>query len=174
MITIRSIERTQAPDHAEELVDLWTRTFVDAYHADFSPENIDAYCRDNFAVDTALDLLRAPGTRVGFADRDGAAVGFYLIRFVECPVFLPGASAELKQIYVLAPEYGKGTGKELLAHARERVLATGRSWMWLFVADMNERAKTFYKHMDFERISPGPAVNVGTDRVPTSLMARCL
>ncbi len=173
-VVIRNIARENARDHAAELADLWTRTFFDAYKDVHSPENIETYTRENLTVEAAHDWLAKPGIRCAIAERNGAPVGYCMVRYIDSPIMLPGPSAELKQIYILASEYGRGTGRALFEHARARVLGTGRSWMWLFVADNNDRAKAFYEGLDFARFSKGPVFHVGTDKLPSSLMARAL
>ncbi|MEK9671044.1 MAG: GNAT family N-acetyltransferase [Rhodospirillaceae bacterium] len=174
MIAIRNIERSEAANHADELADIWKKTFQDAYGDVFTPEAIKAYGDEHHTLEEAERWLTMPGTRAAMAERDGEVVGFYIVRYVECPVFLPAASAELKQIYVRASEFGQGTAHELFEHARARIKGTGRGWMWLFVADFNNRAKRFYEKLDFARIGPGPAHTVGAEKLPCSLLARCL
>lgn len=71
-----------------------------------------------FAHGQALteDVLAANDVRV--ADRDGAPVGF-------CTLLHRGATVVLDDLWVDPAEIGRGTGRLLFEHARDRAAATG-------------------------------------------------
>ena len=102
---------------AKHLVGLWTTTFEEAYYAVHSEENIRTYCETNYTIDAAEAALSDPKVICKVVFRDVTALGFYLLKHNECPVPLSGRASELKQIYVLASEYGSGIGKLLFEDA---------------------------------------------------------
>jgi hypothetical protein len=82
--------------------------------------------------------------------RGAAATGHTTVKNHPCPVALDGASAELKQLYVLPSEFGT----------------------WLAVADSNTRAQAFYRKHGFAPVGAGPTFEVGAESVSSTLMAR--
>lgn len=157
---------------AHHLVGLWTTTFEVAYKAVHSEENIRAYCESNYTVDAAEAALSDPKVICKVAFREPMALGFYLVKHNECPVSLGGTSSELKQIYVLASEYGSGVGKLLFDDAIQCVQDAGGSWIWLTVSDLNQRAQSFYRKLAFKPLGMGPVIEVGSDRLTSTIMGR--
>jgi len=165
-------KRRVGPDFAAQLAALWSTTFEQAYRDEHSAENIRAYCAANYTVDAARAALTDPSTVCKVAFDQDAAVGFFVLKHQECPVPLAGGSSELKQIYILASEYGSGLGRSLFADAVSCVRNAGRSWIWLSVSDRNRRAQAFYRKLAFEPLGPGPVFEVGSDRLTSTMMAR--
>ncbi len=154
----------------DELVHLWVETFTKAYEGVHSPENIHAYCSENFTADAAMEVLSNDRIDCCIAYRNAQPAGYYVIQHHRCPIELDGESSELKQIYILSREYGTGLGRSLFEDASEVVRNTGRKWLWLCVSDINYRAQAFYKKLDFKSIGPGPALKVGTDQLSSTVM----
>ena len=157
-------------ESADELVCLWTETFVQAYHNIHSPENIHVYCTKNYSAEEANSVLSSDQFDCIMAYRENMSVGYYILKHQECPIRLDGASSELKQIYILASEYGKGLGKMLVEHAFDMTCQANCQWIWLCVSDRNYRAQKFYEKLKFEPVAPGPILEVGTDQLPSTIM----
>lgn len=168
MIDLRKVEKSFSHDLAE----LWTVTYEEAYKEEHTAENIHAYCAENYTVDAAMDALTNPDIVCKVAFDNHAPVGFYLIKHSECPVPLDGGSSELKQIYILADQYGSGVGKLLFDDALCCVQEAGRSWIWLSVSDRNLRAQSFYRKLGFSSLGEGPVFEIGSDRLTSTIMAR--
>lgn len=160
------------PKSASTLVNLWIATFEQAYGDVHSAQNIKAYCAANFTAEQASAALSDNKTECAIARKDNQPVGFYLVKHQECPVTLDGGSSELKQIYILAGQYGLGLGKILYADALTSIRSKGRKWVWLCVSDVNYRAQAFYKKQGFKPIGAGPIFEVGSDKLPSTIMAR--
>lgn len=154
------------------LVRLWKTTFEEAYNAVHSEENIRAYCESNYTVGAAEAILSDPKAICKVAFRDHTALGFYLVKHHACPVPLGSDSSELKQIYILANEYGSGVGKSLFDDAIQCVQKAGGSWIWLSVSDLNQRARSFYRKLGFKPLGKGPVFKVGSDRLTSTIMGR--
>ena len=159
-------------EFANDLVHLWTATFNQAYADVHGRENIQAYCSENFTLDQAKAALSDDGTVCSVYFRDGKPTGFCLLKHDACPLFLEGGSSEIKQIYVLANEYGSGAGQSLLRHACDVVHSAGHRWIWLSVSDLNYRAQSFYKKNGFVPIGSGPIFEVGSERLKSTIMSR--
>lgn len=147
-------------------------TFRQAYENVHTPENIDTYCAENFTVEQAKTQLYQKQIMCKIAYKDQSPVGFYTLNFKACPFSLGGSSAELKQIYILKREFGTGLGRELFDDAVDTFKVQNIEWMWLSVSDWNTRAQDFYKKLEFEKLGCGPTFEVGTDRLPSSILGK--
>lgn len=157
---------------AQQLSALWKTTFTQAYRALHTSENIRAYCESNYTVDHATAALSDPDVVCTVAFRDKSAVGFSLIKHHGYALGHGANSSELKQIYVVASEYGSGAGGLLFDDAIRRIREAGRSQVWLVVSDLNQRARSFYLKMAFESLHPGPVIEIGADRLTSTIMVR--
>lgn len=156
------------------LAALCATSFKQAYEGVHSTENLQAYCAANYNAGKVRALLANASTHCKIATRDGADVGYCLLVQHACPVPLNDASVELKQIYMLAREYGSGLARILFDDALETARALGAKHVWLAVADSNTRAQAFYRKLGFENVGAGPVFEVGTDRLTSRLLARAL
>lgn len=157
---------------AERLSVLWSETFRQAYGHLHSTANIRAYCDRQFTVAEARAALEDPGVVCKIALIEGAASGFYLTRDEACPHPLDGRSAELRQIYVLRDRFGSGLGQLLFDDALLTLRSHGMQWVWLTVADLNTRARRFYRKHGFSRAGVGKEIELGTDRLPATVLLR--
>jgi ribosomal protein S18 acetylase RimI-like enzyme len=155
---------------ADVLSRLLSTTFEEAYKDVHSPENIHAYCESNYSLGEVRATLQDASVVCKVAYSNCKAVGFFLIKHHNCPIPLNGASSELKQIYVLSSEYGRGTGKLLFDDAIRCTRNAKSSWIWLIVSDYNRRAQSFYRKSQFEPLGAGPELVVGTDRLSSTVM----
>ncbi|MCG8413939.1 MAG: GNAT family N-acetyltransferase [Pseudomonadales bacterium] len=162
------------PESIDTLVRLWRKSFVQAYEAEHTSENLSKYCEKNFTDDKAKEILSSEASKCVIAAEGQAPSGFYVLLHQDCPVELDGRSSELKQIYVLAEYYGKGLGKKLYDHAVQSTKDAGRHWLWLCVSDLNFRAQSFYKKLGFDAVGQGPELHVGSDVLSSTLMAHRL
>jgi ribosomal protein S18 acetylase RimI-like enzyme len=158
-------------NHAEQLAELQTLTFTQAYANVHSPEDIEAYCAAQYSAELAADDLISEETVycVGLLDLEPS--GYYVVKHHACPIDLGSDSSELKQIYVLSSVYGSGLGRALYEHSLATIRAAGQQWVWLCVSDINYRAQAFYEKRGFEKIGIGPILEVGKDKLPSSVLA---
>jgi len=159
------------PSFTHQLVELWRTTFVEAYQGSLSDENISAYCDATYTIEVANEFLSDPNVVCKVAFKGDVGVGFYLIKHHDCPIPLEGGATEMKQIYVLSSEYGSGTGNLLFEDAIQCVQNINHKWMWLIVADFNERAKSFYLKRNFESLGEGPILQIGKHPLTSTIMA---
>ena len=148
------------------------RTFREAY-ADLHPaEDIDAYCDANYGEDQSKALLADPGYTCRMAVRGTDVVGFSTVHWTAAPYPLDPSSAELKQIYVLPSEFGRGTGTRLLRDAESSLRERGIQALWLCVADINQRARTYYGRQGFKTLGKGPVLRVGKSLLGSAIIYR--
>ncbi len=162
--------RKAGDDSAAELSDLCATSFADAYRGVNSDADIKAYCEKNYARPVIEANLANPDVLYMVAYRNDKAVGFFMIQHQACPIALAGNPVELKQIYVLASEFGSGLGKLLLEAVIRRARQQGKNRVWLSVSDLNTRAKSFYAKHGFEPVGAAPVLQVGNDRLPATVM----
>ena len=170
MFDIRSVNF----ESAEHLLYLWCETFKQAYKDVHTSENIHAYCANNFTLDAAVDVLSDDKTVCCIAYQDNQPSGYYIVKHHDCPIDLQQSASELKQIYILASQYGLGLGRALFEHASSIIQNAGREGIWLCVSDINYRAQSFYKKLTFTPVGPGPVFDVGTDRLSSTVMVSWL
>lgn len=164
--------RPMSVESARLLAELWAVTFEQAYAAVHSRANLRAYCAANYTPAVAEAVLRDPRVVCRAAFRGDAAVGFHLVKHHACPLPPGAAASELKQLYVLASEYGAGTGRRLFDDAAECIRDAGRAWVWLSVSDRNHRARAFYGKLGFTPVGAGPLFHVGSDRLTSTILVR--
>ena len=162
--------RRAGMNDSEVLVRLWVDTYTQAYEHVHSKENIRAYCSSNYTVDAAVEILSSDKNSCIIAYRNDLPVGYYVVQHHDCPIEIEGESSELKQIYILSNEYGTGLGMSLFKKASRETRDAGKKWLWLCVSDINYRALSFYKKLGFKSIAAGPTLEVGTDRLSSTIM----
>ena len=167
MTDIRQVDEYSAA----ELSELCATSFADAYRGVNSEADIKAYCEVNYTISTVKANLSNPDVIYKVSYRDEKAVVFFMIQNQDCPIPLDENVVELKQIYVLASEFGTGLGKQLLDEVIRCTRQLDKSWIWLSVSDLNIRAQSFYRKHRFEPIGAAPVLEVGNDRLPATVMA---
>jgi ribosomal protein S18 acetylase RimI-like enzyme len=159
------------PDRAAQLADLQVLTFKQAYSEVHSAEDISSYCLAHYTSRIAKAELLSEETIccVGLLDSDPS--GYYMVKHQASPIDLGSESSELKQIYVLNSAYGSGLGRALYDHAIAAVRSAGHQWVWLCVSDINYRAQAFYDKLGFQKVGDGPILEVGKDKLKSSVLA---
>lgn len=168
MINIQAI----AEDQAGQLAVLQTRTFREAYADVHASTDLDAYCRTHYTKEKAVAEVTASDAVCRFGMLADQPSGYYIVRHRVSRLAPAPLSSELKQIYVLRSAYGSGLGQALYQDALEAIRSVGHRLVWLCVSDINDRAKSFYEKLGFERVAAGPALSVGKDQLPSSILTR--
>ena len=94
-----------------------------------------------------------------------------MLKHQACPITIGSESSELKQIYVLRAAYGGGLGRILYEHALATIRSAGHLYAWLCVSDINYRALAFYDKQGFAKVGTGPVLEVGQEKLPSSIFA---
>ncbi len=160
------------PDSSEKLKLFWEKSFKEAYHDVHSSSDIAAYCTRNFTTKAALDVLSDQNCICSFAIHEEEIVGLSVILKKSCPIKPKLESTELKQLYLLSSEYGSGLGRLLMEDAIQKSKESGSQHLWLCVSNLNIRAFRFYQKIGFKKIGIGPILEVGLERLHSSIMIR--
>lgn len=156
------------------LVELSTRTFLDAYAADNDPFNLEQYVAKAFSKDAIATLLASSQSIILIAyhanTADAPAVGYaHLVEASPVPTLDSAPSpVKLARLYVDQRCIGKGYGSQLMQACLETSTAGGNETIWLNVWVNNPRAQKFYQRWSFQRIGEIPFVlgsEVQTDYV---------
>jgi ribosomal protein S18 acetylase RimI-like enzyme len=145
---------TATPDDAELLTNFGAQAMRDAFGAQNTPENLEAYLATAFTPEQLRRELTDPGATFFLAKHGPDLVGYAKMRRNgPKPRRLRGMRAvEVQRIYVRRDAQGLGIGRVLL----EACLDTGRSEgfeaVYLGVWEKNPAAQAFYRNLGFSRI----------------------
>ncbi len=159
------------PGRATQLAKLQVLTFKQAYFGIHSPEDIEAYCLANYTPEVAKAELASEQTVCCVGWLDSEPSGYYMVKHQGSPIDLGSTSSELKQIYVLSSAYGAGLGRALYDHALTTIRSAGHLRVRLCVSDINYGAQAFYDKLGFEKLGAGPVLEVGKDKLKSSVLA---
>lgn len=147
MITYRDAH----PADAALLSDLSRRSFTQTFGHLYRPDDLQAFLT-GLSPDAWAAELADPRFRVRLAEDGGAEAGFAKLGPPSLPFESRGRSAELRQLYVLAPWQGTGVAAALMDWAIGRARAGGAEDLYLSVFVDNARAHRFYARYGFERV----------------------
>jgi GNAT superfamily N-acetyltransferase len=172
-----TIRRGVAAD-AAMLAALGRRTFVEAFAADNTPENTEAYVAHAYGVAQQGAELALPDAVFLIAEVDGAPAGYAYLRQAPLPAHItepapgqPGLAVEIARFYVDAPWHGKGIAHALMDAALDEAARRGASTIWLGSWERNARGIRFYTKRGFHDIGVQP-FKLGSDLQHDRVMAR--
>jgi diamine N-acetyltransferase len=150
MKTTVSIRAATAAD-AEILTELAWRTFYDAFAPLNSPENIEAYMRQHFTLQSISAQLADPRAAFLIAEIEATAVAFAKLFDGDVPDCVSGfAPVEIERFYVDRRFHGKGLAQTLMQACFARARQSGHGTIYLGVWENNHRAIAFYRKCGFE------------------------
>lgn len=133
------------------LADLSARGFTETFGHLYRAEDLAAFLEKLTEARWAVELAD-PELRIRIAEDGGTPAGFAKLGPPSLPFEPRGLSAELRQLYVLAPWQGAGVAATLMGWAIDAARADGAADLYLSVFVDNERARRFYRRHGFERI----------------------
>jgi ribosomal protein S18 acetylase RimI-like enzyme len=166
------VTRAAHPGDAALLTELGATTFAETFESANTPEDFAAYMAAAFGEDIQRAELEDPGTVVFFAERDGEAVGYVMLREGRAPSSVTADDAlQIARLYARLHELGRGVGAALMQRALAEAAARGKDAVWLGVWDRNERAIRFYESWGFHRVGSQPFL-LGSDLQTDLVMVR--
>lgn len=145
--------RTATEDDAEHLAELAHQTFIEAFGADNSTENMQAYCASHFSQAIQLNEINDPQRLTLLATHEGHLIGFVQLRFGTAPECVVADNpAEIQRLYVRAQWHGRGVAHDLMRTALQRIAQRGHDIAWLGVWEHNPRAIAFYRKYNFQPV----------------------
>lgn len=176
--TARCTIRRATPADAELLAALGERTFRDAFAADNSAADMDAYTAHAYGVEQQRAELSLADATFLIAEAEGTAAGYAFLRSAPVPAHVtdpapgqPGAAVEIARFYVDAPWHGRGIAHALMDAAIAEAAQRAARTIWLGVWERNARAIRFYAKRGFRDIGSQPFV-LGSDLQHDRVMAR--
>jgi ribosomal protein S18 acetylase RimI-like enzyme len=165
--------RPATPDDVVGLAALAERTFRDAFAADNTTADMDAYCARAFTPDMLLATVVDAATDTIVAhDETGALVAYAQVRPGTPDALAPlPAARELWRFYVDRVHHGRGLAQQLMAAVVLAGRARGARTLWLGVWERNLKAQAFYRKCGFVDIGSHQFV-LGADVQIDRVMAR--
>jgi ribosomal protein S18 acetylase RimI-like enzyme len=165
---------------AAALATLGARTFIDAFGADNTAADIEAYVSRAYGVDQQRTELARPGSTFLIAEVDGRPAAYAYLRSAPIPAHVVDASnvggettVEIARFYVDAPFHGRGIAHALMDAAVGEAGRRGASALWLGVWERNARAIRFYTKQEFHDVGSQP-FQLGSDLQQDRVMLRRL
>ena len=132
---------------------LGAQTFMDAYEANNTKEDLEAYILKSFSKKKIEEELNTVNTVCYLCYDCDKPMGYSKLNFdTSCEAFESENVTELQRIYVLKEYYNHKAGKEIMHHAIELCKEKGYDYLWLGVWKENHRALKFYSSWGFENI----------------------
>ena len=168
------IAANATPADAELLRDLGERTFVDAFGAMNTPENMRAYLAQAFSPARIAAELQEEGPRFLLAETDGQAAGYAKVAANEPPDCVRlRPTLEIVRFYVEQRFHGCGVAHALMEACLGEARAGAYRGMFLGVWQENPRAIAFYRKWGFEAVG-GQIFQLGDDPQQDVVMERAL
>jgi len=134
----------------DQLQDISRRTFLEAFSAVNSEENMRQYLDQSFSVAKLGEELRHPQSQFYFAIVDGQIVAYLKINTGQAQTELKDKhTLEIERIYVLQAYHGKKVAQQLYDLAIDMARAYQAEFVWLGVWEENARAISFYTKNGF-------------------------
>ena len=169
-VTIRRATR----DDANLLADLGAHTFMEAFAADNTTEDMAAYLASNFNPEQQRAELDHPFSTFFIAEVDRVAAGYAKLHAGEPPDGIERTnSIELVRLYVSKEWHGRGVGEALMRACLDEARNVGYETIWLGVWERNARAQAFYNKWDFRSVGEH-IFQLGSDPQRDILMERVI
>lgn len=168
------VVRHARADDAALLAALGARTFVEAFAAYNSPEDLAAYLASSFGRDLQAAELADPHALFLIAEIDGIAAGYAKLASGVTPQSVTGDNPiELVRLYVSQQWLGRGIGAALMHACINEAAQKGYRTIWLGVWEHNGRARAFYQKWNFREVG-NHIFQLGNDPQTDILMERSI
>lgn len=158
---------------AAELAALAERTFVAAYGAANTAENLRLHLQRTCTPEYFTDRLTDPGTTILRADIAGTLAGYAELSPGDTPPAVPQPARQLVRFYLEQQWIGRGVSGPLMAAALREARERGARHLWLTVWEAAPRPIAFYRKCGFRQAGT-ITFCIGTDPQRDLLMVRDL
>ena len=157
----------------KELQAISIATFIDAFGAVNTPEDMEAYIRESRSLESLRKQLYAD-SEFYFLEVDDQTIGYLKINYglSQTEPHLTNC-LEVQQVYIIKEYQNKGLGKLLLDEAIQRGLDMGLDYIWLGVWEHNTDAIRFYERLGFRSFVEHSFI-LGSDHQTDILMKKPL
>jgi ribosomal protein S18 acetylase RimI-like enzyme len=132
------------------LAEAGSRLFNEAFAAQNTPENMEAYLRASFGSEIQAFELADPTSVTFIAEIKGVFAGYARLKEGRPALVIPGRHPiELVRIYAERNYIGQGVGSALMKASLEEASLRECDVIWLGVWELNTRAIRFYERWGF-------------------------
>lgn len=126
------------------------QTFYETFAGDNSPEDMEKYLDESFAIDKLTVEINNVNSEFYFAQIENNVLGYLKLNWGNAQTEEQGQNTlEIERIYVLKEFHGKSVGQTLFDKAIEVAKAKKANYVWLGVWEENHRAIQFYQKNGF-------------------------
>ena len=137
-------------EHVDQLQKVSRQTFLEAFSAGNTGENMEKYLNERFTTELLTAELNYPDSEFYFASIDHTVIGYLKVNAGKSQTVLQdGKGLEIERIYVLQEFLGKRVGQLLYEKAMQIAREKNADYIWLGVWEENARAIQFYKKNGF-------------------------
>ena len=166
-----SIQRVYLPQ-IQALRSISIETFVEAFEADNSEENLKKYIQEDLSEAKLRDELMNEQSAFYFAMQDDVMVGYLKINLANAQSDVRDENAmEIERIYVYKSYHGTHVGQALFDFAMNYANEKKLHYVWLGVWEHNPRAIRFYQKNGF-KVFGQHVFKLGDDKQTDVLMKR--
>lgn len=171
-IRLQLMIRLVKSQEVEELVKIGRHTFIEAFAAQNSEEDLLLYVDSTFTTEQMSQQIKNPFSEHYFAVFEDRIIGFLKINTGSAQTEKQDDEAlEVERIYVLKNFIGQGIGQSLLDKAFQRAREKDCKSIWLGVWNKNERAIRFYQKNGYKVVGEHVFL-LGTDEQTDLIMRR--
>jgi GNAT superfamily N-acetyltransferase len=150
------------------------RTFIEAFGAANSPENMRAYVQRSFNEEQIAGELADEASAFFVADVRESLVGYARLHESKPPAEVRGnRPIELVRLYVDRRYHGSGVAAVLMQTSIDAATERGHGSVYLGVWEHNPRAQAFYRKWGFEKVGV-ERFDLGDDIQTDWIMERAL
>ena len=137
-ITIATIE------DIDSLCQIGSKTFVETYGQQNTPENLQNYLAEKFNKEQIIDEIQTPKTIFLLVELKSEVIGYAKMRMnlVENP---DEKSLEIERIYISKNYHGQKYGAMLIQKCIDLAIENNYESLWLGVWEHNPKAMNFYQ-----------------------------
>ena len=171
-IRLQLVIRLVKSQEVEDLVKIGRHTFIEAFAAQNSEEDLLLYVDSAFTTEQMSQQIKNPFCEHYFAVIEDHIIGYLKLNTGSAQTEKQDDEAlEVERIYVLKNFIGQGIGQSLLDKAFQRSREKGCKAIWLGVWNKNERAIRFYQKNGFKVVGQHVFL-LGTDEQTDFIMRR--
>lgn len=146
------------------------QTFYETFAGDNSPEDMEKYLDESFAISKLTAEINNVNSEFYFAQIENNVLGYLKLNWGNAQTEEQDQNAlEIERIYVLKVFHGKSVGQVLFDKAIEVAKAKKANYVWLGVWEENHRAIQFYQKNGFIAFDKH-IFQLGTDKQTDILM----
>jgi ribosomal protein S18 acetylase RimI-like enzyme len=133
----------------DKLCEIGSKTFVETYGNQNTPENLQAYLDEKFNEKQISDELSTPDTIFLIIELENEVIGYSKMRVNIMENSDPNA-LEIERIYITKQHHGQKLGAFLMQGCIDTAIKNNYTSLWLGVWEHNPKAIAFYQKWGFE------------------------